>query len=89
MSTSFRPPTHRVPRWFTEGLAVHEETQVSPEWGDRISPEILVAIRDKKLLPVAQLDRGFIFLHYPGAGPRLLFRGGQHLRLHQEPLERR
>jgi cellulose synthase operon protein C len=50
----------RVPRWFTEGLAVHEETQVSPEWGDRVSPEILVAIRDKKLLPVAKLDRGSI-----------------------------
>jgi cellulose synthase operon protein C len=56
---------HRVPRWFTEGLAVHEETQVSPEWGDRVSPEILVAIRDKKLLPVAKLDRGFIFPEYP------------------------
>jgi tetratricopeptide (TPR) repeat protein len=56
---------HRVPRWFTEGLAVHEETQVSSEWGDRVSPEILAAIRDKKLLPVAQLDRGFIFPQYP------------------------
>jgi cellulose synthase operon protein C len=56
---------HRVPRWFTEGLAVHEETQVSPEWGDRMSPDILVAIRDKKLLPVAKLDRGFIFPEYP------------------------
>jgi tetratricopeptide (TPR) repeat protein len=55
----------RVPRWFTEGLAVHEETQVSPEWGDRVSPEILVAIRDKKLLPVAKLDRGFVFPDYP------------------------
>ncbi len=55
----------RVPRWFTEGLAVHEETQVSPEWGDRVSPEILAAIRDKKLLPVAKLDRGFIFPEYP------------------------
>jgi cellulose synthase operon protein C len=55
----------RVPRWFTEGLAVHEETQVSPEWGDHMSPEILVAIRDKKLLPVAKLDRGFIFPEYP------------------------
>ncbi len=55
----------RVPRWFTEGLAVHEETNVSPEWGDRVSPEILVAIREKKLLPVAKLDRGFIFPEYP------------------------
>jgi tetratricopeptide (TPR) repeat protein len=55
----------RVPRWFTEGLAVHEETQVTPEWGDRVSPDILVAIRDKKLLPVSRLDRGFIFPEYP------------------------
>jgi cellulose synthase operon protein C len=55
----------RVPRWFTEGLAVHEETEASPEWGDRITPEIVVAIREKKLLPVAELDRGFIRPEYP------------------------
>jgi tetratricopeptide (TPR) repeat protein len=30
-----------------------------------MSPEILAAIRDKKLLPVAKLDRGFIFPEYP------------------------
>jgi tetratricopeptide (TPR) repeat protein len=56
---------HRVPRWFTEGLAVHEETEVSPEWGDRMTPDIVVALRDKKLLPVAELDRGFIRPEYP------------------------
>jgi cellulose synthase operon protein C len=55
---------HRVPRWFTEGLAVHEETQASPEWGDRVTPEILAAIREKKLLPVAELDRGFVRPEY-------------------------
>jgi tetratricopeptide (TPR) repeat protein len=55
----------RVPRWFTEGLAVHEETDVSPEWGDRVTPDILVALRDKKLLPVVQLDRGFVRPEYP------------------------
>jgi cellulose synthase operon protein C len=54
----------RVPRWFTEGLAVHEETVASPEWGDRVTPDILVAVRDKKLLPVAELDRGFIRPEY-------------------------
>ena len=58
--------THnRVPRWFTEGLAVHEETDVSPEWGGRVTPDILVALRDKKLLPVVQLDRGFVRPEYP------------------------
>jgi tetratricopeptide (TPR) repeat protein len=56
---------HRVPRWFTEGLAVHEETEASPEWGDRMTPDIVVAVREKKLLPVAQLDRGFIRPQYP------------------------
>ena len=56
---------HRVPRWFTEGLAVHEETEASPEWGDRITPDMVVAIQDKKLLPVADLDRGFIRPDYP------------------------
>jgi Flp pilus assembly protein TadD len=56
---------HRVPRWFTEGLAVHEETAENPEWGDRITPDILVAIKNKKLLPVAELDRGFVRPDYP------------------------
>jgi hypothetical protein len=56
---------HRVPRWFTEGLAVHEEGARSPEWADRLTPEVLIAIRDKKLLPVARLDRGFVYPEYP------------------------
>lgn len=56
---------HRVPRWFTEGMAVHEETAVSPEWGDRLDPTVLAAIRDKKLLPIADLDRGFVRPTYP------------------------
>ena len=56
---------HRVPRWFTEGLAVHEEGVHSPEWSNRITPDVLVAIRDKKLLPVSQLDRGFVYPEYP------------------------
>jgi cellulose synthase operon protein C len=55
----------RVPRWFTEGLAVHEETAAAPDWGDRLTPEILSAIRDKKLLPVADIDRGFVHPTFP------------------------
>ncbi len=54
-----------MPRWFTEGLAVHEETQASPEWGDPMTPEIIVALRQHKLLPVADLDRGFVRPEYP------------------------
>jgi cellulose synthase operon protein C len=56
---------HRVPRWFTEGLAVHEEGMHSAEWRNRVTPDVLIAIRDKKLLPIEKLDRGFVFPDYP------------------------
>jgi tetratricopeptide (TPR) repeat protein len=56
---------HRVPRWFTEGLAVHEEGQANPEWANRLTPEVVSAIKAKKLLPVADMDKGFIFPEYP------------------------
>ena len=34
----------RVPRWFTEGLAVHEEGQADPRWANRLTPEDVVAL---------------------------------------------
>src|SRR3984893_13438848 len=66
----------RVPRWFTEGLAVHEEGERSPEWSDRVTPEILIAIREKKLLPLAELDRGFVYPEYPSQVIVSYFQGG-------------
>jgi tetratricopeptide (TPR) repeat protein len=68
---------HRVPRWFTEGLAVHEETAASPDWGDPLSPEVIAAIRDKKLLPIASLDRGFIRATYPAQVQVSYFQAGR------------
>jgi len=68
---------HRVPRWFTEGLAVHEETQASPEWGDPMTPDIVEALRDHKLLPVADLDRGFVRPTYPGQVQVSYFEAGR------------
>jgi len=56
---------NHVPRWFTEGLAVHEEGEHSPEWKNRASPDVLIAIREKKLLPILKLDRGFVYPEYP------------------------
>jgi tetratricopeptide (TPR) repeat protein len=59
--------THNeVPRWFTEGLAVHEEGAVAPEWGDRLTPDIVTALQKKRLLPVLDLDRGFVRQQFPG-----------------------
>jgi tetratricopeptide (TPR) repeat protein len=68
---------HRVPRWFTEGLAVHEETAAAPDWGDRVTPDIIAALREKKLLPVAEMDRGFIRPKYPAQVVVSYFQAGQ------------
>jgi tetratricopeptide (TPR) repeat protein len=68
---------HHVPRWFTEGLAVHEETAVSPEWGDRLDPQAIMAIKDHKLLPVAELDRGFVRPSYPSQVVVSYFQAGR------------
>ena len=68
---------HRVPRWFTEGMAVHEETAINPDWGDRVTPEILKAIKEKKLLPVAELDRGFVHPTEPAQVIVSYFQGGK------------
>jgi tetratricopeptide (TPR) repeat protein len=68
---------HLVPRWFTEGLAVHEETAVSPEWGDRLSPDVIRAIQKKLLLPVAKLDRGFLRPSYPSQVVVSYFQAGK------------
>ena len=58
--------THNfVPRWFTEGLAVHEEGLASPDWGARTTPEIVAALEKKQLLPVLELDKGFVRPTFP------------------------
>jgi tetratricopeptide (TPR) repeat protein len=70
--------THsRVPRWFTEGLAVYEETAAKPDWGDRLDPEAIHAIQHKLLLPVADIDRGFIRPSYPSQVIVSYFQGGK------------
>ena len=56
----------RAPRWIVEGLAVYEESLAGPGWGDRLTPDVIAAIREDKLLPIVGLDRGFVRPDYPG-----------------------
>ena len=56
---------HRVPRWLTEGLAVYEERQARPGWGDDLSPAFLAAHRAGRLQPVSRLNDGFVRPAYP------------------------
>ena len=51
---------HSVPRWFTEGLAVHEQRQARDGWGHQASPGFLNRYRQGLLLPVSQLNAGFV-----------------------------
>jgi tetratricopeptide (TPR) repeat protein len=51
---------HRVPRWLTEGLSVLEERRARPGWGDDIGLDFLAAWHQGELLPVAELNNGFV-----------------------------
>ena len=68
-----------VPRWFTEGISVHEETQASPEWGDPAESAMLTALNEKKFLPVDDLDSGFVRPKDPMQIGLSYFQAGQAL----------
>jgi tetratricopeptide (TPR) repeat protein len=55
----------RVPRWFSEGLAVYEERRARPAWGDDVTPSFLMAHLQDRLLPVGELNNGFTRPAYP------------------------
>jgi tetratricopeptide (TPR) repeat protein len=56
---------HEVPRWFTEGLAVHEQRVVRPDWGLKPTPAWLQAFDTGRLHPVSRLNEGFVRPDYP------------------------
>ena len=56
---------HRVPRWFTEGLATLEERRARPGWGEEGLAGFAAAQRANRLLPLAELNNGFVRPKYP------------------------
>jgi len=56
---------HEVPRWFSEGLAVHEQRQAREGWGHQAGPGFLNRYREGMLLPVSDLNSGFVQPSYP------------------------
>jgi tetratricopeptide (TPR) repeat protein len=56
---------NRVPRWFTEGLAVYEEQRAREGWGSDVTPAFLKAYRDGNVYPVSELNNGFVRPRYP------------------------
>lgn len=51
---------NRVPRWFSEGVSVHEERRARPGWGATPSPPYYAALKGNFLRPVSQLNDGFV-----------------------------
>ncbi len=56
---------HEVPRWFSEGLAVHEQHAARPGWGHQPSPGFLGRYKAGLFLPASKLDAGFVRPSYP------------------------
>ena len=56
---------HEVPRWFSEGLAVHEQRRAREGWGHQPAPGFLMRYREGMLLPVSELNSGFVQPSYP------------------------
>ena len=56
---------HEVPRWFSEGLAVHEQRRARPGWGHQPSPGFLGRYQEGLMLPVSQMNAGFVQPSYP------------------------
>ncbi len=57
---------NRVPRWLTEGISVHEERRARPGWGDDLSLEFLLAYQQGEVLPLRDLNNGFVRPKHPG-----------------------
>ena len=51
---------NRVPRWLTEGISVYEERRARPGWGDDLSLEFLLAYQAGRVLPLRELNNGFV-----------------------------
>jgi Tfp pilus assembly protein PilF len=50
---------NRMPRWLSEGISVWEESEGRSYWGRRQGLDLVRAVEDNKLLPVANLNAGF------------------------------
>ena len=67
---------HHVPRWFSEGISVMEEHRAMPGWGDRLDLQTLKHIQQGKLLPIRELNGGFLRPRFPGQVGLSYFQAG-------------
>jgi tetratricopeptide (TPR) repeat protein len=68
---------HHVPRWFTEGISVMEEKLAKPGWGGDVNLEVIKSIQNRKILPINELDSGFLRPKFPGQVQLSYFQAGE------------
>lgn len=66
----------QVPRWLTEGLSMMEERLVAEGWGDGLNPNFVRAYQQDRLLPLSDLNSGFIRPRFPGQVELSYFQAG-------------
>ena len=57
---------HHVPRWLSEGLAVHEERLAGPGWGARPGLPFFAAYLQGRLRSPSRLSQSFVRPQFPG-----------------------
>ena len=57
---------HEVPRWFSEGLAVHDQRKAGAGWGHQPGVGFIRSLASGEMRPVSELDRGFSSPRHPG-----------------------
>lgn len=70
---------HRAPRWFSEGLAVHEEHLARPGWGSDVDAGFLAAWRAGELRAASELDEAFLRPRSPAALSHAYVQAGELL----------
>ncbi len=51
---------NKMPRWLSEGISVHEESQRNPAWGQQMNPEYRRMIVEGELTPISNLSAAFL-----------------------------
>lgn len=51
---------HKMPRWLSEGISVHEERQADPAWGQQMNAAFREMILGDDFIPISRLSSAFL-----------------------------
>ncbi len=75
--THLRLSGNRIPRWLAEGIAVYETTAARPYWQMNLDFPFVLAFKNRRLLPLRDLDAGFNRPTNPGQVSLSYFQAAQ------------